>query len=504
MTAEVPAGLTPRNTVRGRPRTSGSARCARCGRNAGRTRATWPEGKICGPCFTVATRTHGTCPDCKQHRLLPGPPGEQGGPRCAPCAGILHNFHCTRCSNEGEFYRRGICARCALRDDLTALLLTNPANPATANRLIDVLCQADRPESIITWKRSAKVQSLLTSISSGQTPLTHAGIDSHRETVGRAADHLRALLVHHGLLPYQDPYLTRFEAWIDNKLRPLPAEVAKPVEHFAKWHHLRRIRTMATPDKPAQHSVHSAKQEITETIKFLDWLWQTHGRTATTCTQQDVDTWFTTGPTTRKAIRTFFVFAKKTGTNMRIEISHSTSKSRPAITQDQRLAWLKELITGTSESLPYRIAGILLLLYAQPLVRIAALRTEAIGVNDDGGIVISFGKHPVGIPEPLAELLRQHLRNRPNLRTGAGTESPWLFPSTRAGQHLHPNAFVARLRSLGIDLRGALNTALDEHLAVTPPPLVADALGYSHQVAFLHADAAGDTWSRYVNLRSEP
>ncbi|MEW1986763.1 recombinase XerD [Pseudarthrobacter oxydans] len=505
MTADLPTGLTPRNTVRGRPRTTGSVRCARCGRNAGRTRATWPEGRICGPCFTVATRTHGTCPDCKRHRLLPGPPAQDGGPRCAPCAGILHDFHCARCSREGEFYRRGICARCALRDDLTALLLTNPADPTTANRLIDVLCQADRPESIITWKRSAKVQTLLTAVASGQSPLTHEGLDGHRATAGRAADHLRALLVHHGLLPYQDPYLTRFETWIDDKIRPLSAEVAKPVEHFAKWHHLRRIRDMATPDKTAQRPVHSAKQEITETIKFLDWLWQTHTRTAATCTQQDVDTWLTTGPTTRKAIRTFFVFAKKTGTNMRVEIGHYAARNRPALPPEQRLAWLRELLTGTSESLPYRVAGTLLLLYAQPLVRVATLRTDAVSINaTTGAIRISFGAHPVPVPQPFAELLSQHVQNRPNLRTASRAEIPWLFPGTRAGQHLHPNSIMDRLRGLGLELLGARNTALDEHLSITPPPLVADALGYSYQVAFLHADAAGEGWSRYVDLKAEP
>lgn len=502
MTTEEPEGLAPRNTVRGRPRTSGTATCARCGRNAGKTRATWPEGKICGPCFTVATRTHGTCPGCGQHRLLPGPPTQDEGPRCAPCAGILHDFHCARCNQEGEFYRRGICARCALRDDLAALLLTNPANPITANRLVDVLCQANRPESIITWKRSAKVQTLLTSISGGQTPLTHEGLDSHRDTAGRAVDHLRALLVHHGLLLHQDPYLNRFEAWIENKLRPLPAEVAKPVEHFAKWHHLRRIRAMATPENTVQRPVHSAKQEITETIKFLDWLWQTHGRTAATCTQQDVDTWLATGPTTRKAIRTFFVVAKKSGMNMRVKIGHYPTQGRPALPQNQRLAWLKELLTGTSESLPYRIAGTLLLLYAQPLVRVAALRTDDISINDTTGtMTISLGTHPVPVPPPLAELLRKHLQNRPNLRTGSDTASPWLFPGSRTGQHLHPNTIMLRLRGLGIELRGARNTALDEHISVTPPPLVADALGYSYQVAFLHADAAGNTWSRYVDQR---
>ena len=503
MPTDKPQGLSPRNTSRGRPRTTGTATCARCGRNAGRTRATWPEGKICGPCFTTATRTHGTCPGCGQHRLLPGPPGISGGPRCAPCAGILHDFHCTGCNVEGEFYRRGLCARCALRDDLTELLLTEPADPSTAGRIVDVLCKAERPESIITWKRSPKVQALLTALSSGKTPLTHEGLDARATTAEREANHLRALFVHHGLLPYQDPHLARFEAWIEGKLAPLPDEVAKPVEHFATWHHLRRIRSMTTPETSARGPVHSAKQEITETIKFLEWLWETHQRTAATCTQQDIETWLATGPTTRKAIRTFIVFINNTGTNQRVAMGHYTAKTRPAITQEQRLAWLRELLTGTSESLPYRVAGVLLLLYAQPLVRVAKLRIEAVETNETSGTMrITFGTHAVPVPPPFAELLREHLGSRPNLRTGSDDNNSWLFPGTRAGQPLHPNTIMDRLRSLGIDLRGARNTALDEHLTLSPPPLVADALGYSHQVAFLHADAAGDAWSRYVDRRT--
>lgn len=133
----------------------------------------------------------------------------------------------------------------------------------------------------------------------------------------------------------------------------------------------------------------------------------------------------------------------------------------------------------------------------------AALRTDAVSIDDTtGAIRISFGTHPVPVPEPFAELLSQHLQNRPNLRTASSrAESPWLFPGTRAGQHLHPNTIMDRLRGLGLELLGARNTALDEHLAVTPPPLVADALGYSYQVAFLHADNAGDAWSRYVDRR---
>ena len=288
MTTEA-SGLSPRNTTRGRPRTTGTDVCARCGRSVGKARVRWPEGRVCGPCFTVATRTYGTCPDCDQHRLLPGPPSRHGGPRCAECAGIPHDFRCTRCRTEAESYRRGTCARCALRDDLTTLLLAHPVDQAAMGRLVDVLCHAERPESIFTWKRSPKVQALLASLSAGSTSLTHEGLDEHIETAGRAVDHLRAMLVHHGLLPYRDPHLARFETWIEDKLHPLAPEVARPVEHFAKWHHLKRIRSTTTPDSPARGPVHSAKQEITETIKFLSWLWDTHQRTAATCTQQDAD-----------------------------------------------------------------------------------------------------------------------------------------------------------------------------------------------------------------------
>jgi len=83
-----------------------------------------------------------------------------------------------------------------------------------------------------------------------------------------------------------------------------------------------------------------------------------------------------------------------------------------SLTQDQRLAWLKELLTGDAESLPYRVAGTLLLLYAQPLTKIAALQTTAIN-RVAGEMRITLGEEPVPVPEPFAGMLEHHLRNRP-------------------------------------------------------------------------------------------
>jgi len=461
--------------------------------------ATWPEGRICFTCYFTALHTHGPCPRCEQQRLLPGPPDEPGGATCGACAGITQDFHCARCGAEAGHHRGDTCARCALRDDLTALLIT-PSTTAVAalGKLVDALCAAERPESVLVWKRSPKVQQLLGGLGSGTIPLTHDGLDACGE--GHAVAHLRALLQHHDLLPHRDAHLARFEAWITGKLNGLPVEVAQPVEQFATWHHLRRIRAKAAAGGQTRGPVHAAKQEITETVKFLSWLHQTHSRTAITCAQQDIDAWLASGPTTRTAIRTFFVFANKSRLNTTVTVPHRAARTSPSLTQDQRLAWINELLTGSSESLPYRVAGILLLLYAQPLVRVVALTTADVS-GDHEQLTIRLGKHPVAVPDVFTELLRTHLAHRPNLRAGAGPNSPWLFPSIRAGQHLHPNTVMDRLRNLGVNLLGARNRAISELVLEVPPPLVADALGYSHQVAFKHADSAAEPWARYAGRR---
>jgi len=493
--APKPVGLSPRSTVRGRPRTTSSRDdpCARCGRNILRLAARWPEGRLCFTCYFDAIHTRGTCPECLQDRLLPGPPNADGHPVCSTCTVIPYDFHCERCDIEAGHHRGRLCARCALRDDLHGLLGGEPNDPALIG-LVDALCASDRPESIIVWKRSAKVQDLLRGLGDGTIPVSHEGLDA---VPGRPTEHLRALLQHHGLLPQLDPYLPRFERWIDAKLDGLPNEVRQPVQHFATWHHLRRIRAKSAAGAPTRGPVHSAKQEITETVKFLLWLHQTYQRTAATCTQQDVDEWLANGPTTRGAIRTFFVLAKKSRLNTTVNIQHRPAKTSPSLSQDQRLAWIHELLTGTSESLPYRAVGMLLLLHAQPLVKVVTLPTSVID-DADSGMSITLGQHSTDVPEPFASLLREHLVSRPNLRTGAGPDSPWLFPSTLAGRHLHPNTVMDRLRDLGVNLLGARSRAIGELVLESPPSLVAEALGYITQVAFLHADKAAEPWARYA------
>ena len=481
---------------RGRPRTTGARNCDRCGRSTGKIRIRWPDGDICGICFHDATRTHGSCHKCGQPRLLPGRDGDRQ--LCRPCAGITTDLDCHRCGREGEHHRRGLCTRCTLRDDLNALLL--PADgPATteAARIVDVLATVDRPESIHTWKRNPKVDQLLRGLGDGTIPLTHDGFDEAPASIAR--EHIRELLVHHGLLPRRDPDLARFERWLQERLDSIDnPSVRRPVEQFARWHHLRRIRRRVGQE--LRGAVHTSKQEITEVSRFLTWLAE-QDKTISTCGQGDVDEWLASGPTTRHAIRTFIVWSGEQELSPKLAIGFRQPRSGRLVTQDDRLDLLGRCLTGEPETLPYRVAAILLLLYAQPLVRVAAMRTEQIQVAPNE-ILVLLGKEPAAVPEPFAQLLREHLGARPNLRTANTEGSPWLFPGYRAGRHLHIQSIMDRLRAIGIDLLGARNAALRDLVRQVPAPIVASQLGYSHQVTQRHAELAAEPMSRYTAVKS--
>ena len=347
-----------------------------------------------------------------------------------------------------------------------------------------MLAAAERPESVLTWMRSAKVHDLLSRLGRPELPVTHEALD--REPAGRHIEHVRSILEHHDLLEPRDHYLSLFERWLDNKLSSIgDPQIRQPVEQFARWHHIRRIRKLNNKGTPKSSGpVRSAKQEITETLKFLTWLQQTHGRHLPECSQQDVDEYLAEGPTTRHLMRTFLVWADNAHVKRGVVIGHRTARTTPVITHTARLEWVRALLIGNDESLPYRVAGALLLLYAQPLVRVAAIDTSALTT-------------PVPLPAPFGTLVQQHLDHRPNQR-GANASSTWLFPGTRAGNHLHPQTIMVRLRDLGIDLRGARNTALRQLVAQVPPPVVATMLGHSPQVTHVHAAAIAGPYSRYA------
>ncbi len=117
---------------------------------------------------------------------------------------------------------------------------------------------------------------------------------------------------------------------------------------------------------------------------------------------------------------------------------------------------------------------------------------------------LKLGADWLDVPEPVAALLRQHLRDRSNMTTAANPASPWLFPGQLAGEHRSYRRLVRMLHQLGIPARAARLAAWRELARQAPPAILADALGVSAGTAMRHASLGGADWSAYAARRHAP
>jgi hypothetical protein len=121
----------------------------------------------------------------------------------------------------------------------------------------------------------------------------------------------------------------------------------------------------------------------------------------------------------------------------------TTSKPAP-MAQHRRLALICKLTHNTDLPLSDRVAGLLVLFYAQPVSRIITL-TIADVILDADTVLLRLGDPPSPAPEPLAGLLREPLAHRRSFR-GPNADTDWLFPGRRAAQPMVSRNLSERLR----------------------------------------------------------
>ncbi|MCS5721847.1 hypothetical protein N1028_15870 [Herbiconiux sp. CPCC 203407] len=195
---------------------------------------------------------------------------------------------------------------------------------------MEALVTADRPESIITWMRHLGVIDVLTQLGNGTLAPTHKALDALRP--GRHIEHIRAILVDTGQLPPRDDALARFERWLDDKLAPITdATMRRPIELFARWHHLRSIRKRSSAGTTSQDATHNAKQEITAAITFLTWLKDDANHTLATCTQRSGTVSTTQLSRSRRELRPCSFRSSRNR-------SHASAHSRPPPSKGSRTA----------------------------------------------------------------------------------------------------------------------------------------------------------------------
>ena len=159
--------------------------------------------------------------------------------------------------------------------------------------------------------------------------------------------------------------------------------------------------------------------------------------------QEHLDRWLADGSTHRRRIRAFLTWARRGGLLPALQ-AHRAEPRRHTdpLDAEQRLRVVGTLLADDAIDLRDRVAGCLVLVFAQPIARLTAD-----DVDDHARPVrLRLGPEPLELPEPLGGLLCELKHRRPGLaRTAAVERGRWLFPGLRLDASLHPEQMRRRL-----------------------------------------------------------
>lgn len=173
--------------------------------------------------------------------------------------------------------------------------------------------------------------------------------------------------------------------------------------------------------------------------------------------------------------------------------------ARP-LEDERRFVVLRRLLHDDEADPRDRLAGCLLLLYAQPLTRTATLETSDIALKSEGRVAMTLARGAIELPPPLGSIA---LALRDERLEITGSEG-WLMPGRQAGTHITAECLRERLKRYGIASRPGRHAALLALGARLPAPILAERLGFQQARAAQWVRAAGATYADYVALRQAP
>ena len=142
-----------------------------------------------------------------------------------------------------------------------------------------------------------------------------------------------------------------------------------------------------------------------------------------------------------------------------------------------------------------------MLLYAQPVTRIARLTTSHLR-EADGIILLNIGTEALQLPSPLADLAAQLPERRPLGMAGKFRTNQWLFPGRQPDRPADPATLMHRLNALGIHARDHRNTAMLQLAAELPAVVIADLLGVHIGTATRWVHESSGNWTAYAGEHS--
>jgi hypothetical protein len=505
-------------------------RCVKCG-NCRRAAAITEAGPVCQSCRPGPAVSCSICESASSRIGISQATGTAVCNRCrkrwitcsrcgtgAPLkGGTLREPLCARCLNpDPAFWKRcavcqatwqlsaAECTRCSL-DRKLKQVFTPPGGTTSPelDRLREAMVRIDRPDLMLDWLKKGSVRCTLQAVAAHRA-ITHEALDTLPP--GRTLVHLRSMLVAAGALPARDERLAALERWVSQAIAGRTApEHRRALHGYAAWHHLRRLRGRLDGRPASRQQVKNVRDQVTAAAAFLDWL-DTRGLTLATCTQAELDQWLAgkSGHLARSANFVRWAVAHRHASRLTAPASRWTGPAGP-LDQDRRWADARRLLHQDACPVADRVAGLLILLYAQKLNVITALTTQHV-LHEDGRTLLRLGSRPIVLPAPLDALAEVLAAGRKAPGSSLlSVPSSWLFPGRQPGSPLTEDALAQRLHALGISPRQGRNTALFTLAADVPAAILARTLGIHVQAAIQWQKISGGDWAAYAaDISSRP
>lgn len=465
--------------------------CHECGKPSVVSRRTASGQPLCKACGSTDT-----CTGCGRRRPIRTRTAETA--LCQNCYKNDPSSHstCQRCGTTGFLYRIRLCEDCAWPDLVRTLLCGTEGTMRPELEPVRAALSAVAPATGVNWAARAAHQSLLRQLAQLTGPVTHDVIG--KLAPAGAAERLRTMLIQHGALPVRDELLISAERSVRGRIaRVENTDDRKILTSFATWHHLRRLRQAAERRPLTQEQVTYSINALTAAGNLLNWL-RHRGRSLATCTQSDIDEWLLEHDAFSRA-RGFVTWTVRRGHAHGIDIPRARNELVREVfdDHDQRWALARRLLTDDAVALPERVAGLLVLLYAQRVAKITRLTTGHVTITS-ASVEILLGDCPITVPPELGTLIGRLTAER----TGdAGVEAGdgiWLFPGARRGQPASPRTLLPSLAALGVPATIGRNTALMELAAEMPAAVISGLLGIHLQRATVWTQDAGNTRPGYA------
>lgn len=388
------------------------------------------------------------------------------------------------------------CARCSLNRRLNEIFTIDGTAAPELDQLRETLVRVDRPDHAMDWLNKPGVRTALHAVAASHNKITHETLDTMPPS-GTLA-HLRSMLIATGALPPRDELLTALEHWIEQTVAGRKAPEHRRVLHaYAVWHHLRRLRGRLDGQPASNQQVRNVRQQVAEAAAFLDWL-DTRGRTLSACTQTELDQWLAKPRQASRSAK--FVRWATTHRHASSLTAPATRWNGPAgpLDQDWRWADARRLLQDNECPVAERVAGLLILLYAQKLNVISTLTIQHVH-HSAGQTFLTLGRTPIALPTPLDSLVNQLVATRKAPGSSLiDTTSSWLFPGRWPARPLSEDALARRLHAIGLRPRQSRCTALFTLATEVPAAILAKTLGIHIKAAIQWQQISSGDWTAYA------